>query len=93
MSGQRQVGTPPVLAGLSAYVAGADIVIVEGFKSAPIPKIELRRRASPTQDPLAPHDSRIAAVAADYPVDAAELPLFDLEDADGIATFIAALAK
>lgn len=92
VSGQRQIGAPPILAGLSSHVAGADIVIVEGFKSAPIPKIELRRRASPTHDPLAPHDSRIAAVAADYPVDAAELPLFALEDTDGIAAFIAGLA-
>ncbi len=43
---------------------------------------------------LSPHTiSRVVAVAADYPVDAAELPLFDLDDADAIATFIAALAK
>ena len=76
-----------------AYLAEADIVIVEGFKSAPIPKIEVRRRASPTQEPLAPHDSYVVAVAADHPTESSGLPVFALDDADGIAAFIAARAR
>ena len=76
-----------------AYLAAADIVIVEGFKSAPIAKIEVRRQASPTQEPLAARDPHVIAVAADHPTDANGLPLFDLDDAEGIAAFIAALAK
>ncbi|MCZ7596220.1 MAG: molybdopterin-guanine dinucleotide biosynthesis protein B [Hyphomicrobium sp.] len=93
MSGRRQAGAPPELAELSSHVTGADVVIVEGFKSAPIPKIEVRLEASPTQNPLAPHDTRIVAVAANYRADSAGLPRFDLDDAEGIAAFIAALAK
>ena len=56
IDGHRQEDAPPAFADLAAYLAEADIVIVEGFKSAPIPKIEVRRRASPTQEPLAAHD-------------------------------------
>ncbi len=93
ISGRRQSGTPPTLAELGPHVAEADIVILEGFKSAPIPKIEVRRGASPTQDALAPHDTCVVAVAADHPADAAGLPLFDIDDGEGIASFIAALAK
>ena len=93
LSGKPQAGPPPGLGQLGSHVAGADVVIVEGFKSAPIPKIELRRRASPTDDRLAPHDSRIVAVAADHEADSSGLPLFDLDDAEGIAAFIADLAR
>ena len=67
--------------------------LVEGFKSAPIPKIEVRRQASPTQEPPRGARSHVIAVAADHATDANGLPLFDLDDAEGIADFIAALAK
>jgi hypothetical protein len=39
---------------------------------------------------LAPGDPSNRAVAADYPVDAAGRPFFDLDDVGGIADFIAA---
>ena len=93
ISGNRQEDAPPEFADLAGYLADADIVIVEGFKSAPIPKIEVRRRASPTREPLAARDEHVIAVAADHTMDANGLPLFDLDDAEGIAAFIAALAK
>jgi len=93
ISGCRQVGPPPGLVELSPHVASADVVIVEGFKSAPIPKIELRRRVTKMQTPLAPDDGRIVALAADHPTNAGDLPLFALDDAAGVAGFIAALAS
>jgi molybdopterin-guanine dinucleotide biosynthesis protein B len=93
VSGRRRGDAPPELADLALHLAGADLVLVEGFKSAPIPKIEVRRQASPTQEPLAARDTHIVAVAADHPAEAADLPVFDLDDAEGIAAFIAALAK
>lgn len=93
ISGRRQLGPPPTLAELSPHVTDADLVIVEGFKSAPIPKIELRRLNTQTRDALAATDSRIAAVAADYVADSGELPLFTLDDADAIAAFIAGFAR
>ncbi len=93
ISGQLQASAPPPLADLGAHAAGAHIVIVEGFKSAPIPKIEVRRSASPTQESLAERDRHVIAVATDHPTEASGLPVFDLNDAEGIAGFIADLAK
>jgi molybdopterin-guanine dinucleotide biosynthesis protein B len=93
ISGRGQEGAPPVLSELGPRVADADIVIVEGFKSATIPKIEVRRRAAPTQESPAARDEHIVAVAADHPVETNGLPLFELDDAEGIAAFISALAR
>jgi molybdopterin-guanine dinucleotide biosynthesis protein B len=65
-----------------------DIVIVEGFKHAPIPKLEVWRRA--TGEPLLhPQDSHIVAVASDSRVDT-KLPLLDLNDDAAISSFILA---
>jgi len=93
ISGYRQEDAPPEFADLPGYLADADVVLVEGFKSAPIPKIEVRRQAAPTQEPLAARDEHVIAVAADHATDPNGLPLFDLDDAEGIAAFIAAIAK
>jgi molybdopterin-guanine dinucleotide biosynthesis protein B len=52
------------------YLPGASIVLVEGFKSAPLPKIEVFRRAvapQPFYDPSAPEaDQWVAIVTDDY---------------------------
>jgi molybdopterin-guanine dinucleotide biosynthesis protein B len=93
ISGRRQDDAPPEFGDLALHFAGAHVVLVEGFKSAPIPKIEVRRQASPTQEPLAGRDKHVIAVAADHPAKAADLPVFDLDDAEGIAAFIAAFAR
>lgn len=72
-----------------------DIVIVEGFKREPIPKIEVFR-ASNDKPPLFPDDEWIIGVASDseWPSQAASSPplRLDLNDADAIADFICALA-
>ena len=65
-----------------------DIVIVEGFKHAPIPKLEVWRRA--TGEPLLhPNDPHIVAVASDTKVET-KLPLLDLNDDAAISSFILA---
>ena len=65
-----------------------DIVIVEGFKHAPIPKLEVWRRQ--TGEPLLhPNDPHIVAVASDTKVET-KLPLLDLNDDASIASFILA---
>jgi molybdopterin-guanine dinucleotide biosynthesis protein B len=91
-SGYRQEGVPPAFADLAHHLAGADVALIEGYKNAPIPKIEVRRRASPTQDSLAARDEHVIAVVSDHVTDAGGLPLFDLDDIAGIAAFIAARA-
>ena len=91
--GHRQEGAPPAFADLAHHLAGADVALVEGYKNAPIAKIELRRQASPTEAPLAARDDHVVAVVSDHATDAGGLPLFDLDDIEGIAAFIAARAK
>jgi molybdopterin-guanine dinucleotide biosynthesis protein B len=66
-----------------------DVVIVEGYKSAPVAKIEARRRACLDQRPLAPKDPLIVAIAADHEVDDTNLPVFALDDVPAIADFVA----
>lgn len=67
-----------------------DLVIVEGYKSAPIPKIETRRSAAIHKEALAGKDANVIAVAADHDADGSGRPVFDLDDITGIADFIAA---
>jgi molybdopterin-guanine dinucleotide biosynthesis protein B len=63
-----------------------DLVLVEGFKFAPIPKIEVWRAA--TGEPfLHPNDPHIVAVASDTRFESS-LPLLDLNDDAGVATFV-----
>ncbi len=70
------------------WLEPADLIIVEGYKSAPIAKIEARRQASKTKTPLADSDTGVVAIAADHPVTDAEVPTFMLDDIEEIADFI-----
>ena len=71
-----------------AKLSPCDIVIVEGFKHAPIPKLEVWRRS--TGEPLLhPNDPHIVAVASDTKVET-KLPLLDLNDEAAISSFILA---
>ena len=63
-----------------------DLVIVEGFKHAPIPKLEVWREAT-EEGLLHPEDPHIVAVASDAKLDT-KLPLLDLNDDAAIADFI-----
>ena len=83
-------GAPePDFAEVVAWLGPCDLVIVEGYKSAAIPKIEARRRASTSQERLADGDPNVIAIAADHAVDGHGLPVFSLDDIAGIADFIA----
>jgi molybdopterin-guanine dinucleotide biosynthesis protein B len=73
-----------------ARLAPCDLVLIEGYKREPIPKIEVRRTDATNREPLAPQDPHILAVAADHPVIDAGLPVFDLDDTSAIADFIVA---
>ncbi len=76
----------PVLAEHLARLSPCDLVLVEGFKRAPIPKIEVYRRAA-DRPLLHPQDETIVAVATDVALNTA-LPQLDIDDAAGIAGFI-----
>lgn len=63
-----------------------DLVLVEGFKRQPIPKLEIHRSAA-GKPLLHPDDAHIVAIATDEILQTA-LPQFGLEDYDAIAAFI-----
>ena len=63
-----------------------DLVIVEGYKSAAIPKLEVHRRDGHTPL-LYPEDKHVVAVATDEPLDT-KLPQLALDDAAAVAGFI-----
>ncbi len=73
-----------------SWFSACDLIVVEGYKSAPVAKIEARRSASLTTTPLAPQDRRIIAIAADHKVGDTALPVFSLDDIAAIADLIAA---
>ncbi len=68
------------------HLSPCDLLLVEGFKFAPIPKLEIWR-AETGEALLHPNDPHIVALASDAEVETA-LPRLDLNDADGIAGFI-----
>ncbi len=70
-----------------ARLAPCDIVVIEGYKREPVPKIEARRAESKSRTPLAPEDPWIKAIAADHAVTDANLPVFDLDDTAALADF------
>ena len=78
----------PTLEDIAARLKAADIIFVEGYKSAPIPKIEVRRAAVATERLLAPSDALVIAIAADYELDGHGKPVFALDDIVGIAALV-----
>jgi molybdopterin-guanine dinucleotide biosynthesis adapter protein len=68
------------------HLSPCDLVIVEGFKFAPIPKMEVWR-AETGEALLHPNDSHIVGIATDAPLQS-KLPVLQLNDQDGIAAFI-----
>ena len=68
------------------HLAPCDLLLVEGFKFQPIAKLEVYR-AGAESPPLHPNDPNIVAVATDAELKT-NLPVLDLNDDAGIATFI-----
>jgi molybdopterin-guanine dinucleotide biosynthesis protein B len=68
------------------HFSPCDLLLVEGFKFAPIPKLEIWR-AETGEALLHPNDPHIVAIATDSKV-ATALPVFDLNEDGAIASFI-----
>lgn len=92
-SGQRVAlmqelrGAPePSLDTLLTRLSPVDLVLIEGYKRAPHPKIEAHRAAA-GHALIAPGDPTIRAVASDTALDL-DRPVFDLDDTGAIASFI-----
>lgn len=63
-----------------------DLIVVEGFKAEPLPKIEVARAALSTEL-LCLNDRNLVATVTDFPV-SPDVPHFGLGDARAIADFI-----
>jgi molybdopterin-guanine dinucleotide biosynthesis adapter protein len=85
----RQQGEPE-LPQLLARLSDCDLVLVEGFKRQPIPKLEIHRAAANTPT-LFPQDPTIVAIASDRDLET-RLPVFGLDDHAAIADYIVAHA-
>ena len=68
------------------HLSPCDLVIVEGYKSEAIPKVEVHRRTGHTPL-LYPEDPNVVAVATDEPLDTT-LPQIDANDAEAVARFV-----
>ena len=64
-----------------------DLILVEGYRHLPFPKIELHR-PSTNKDLIYPSDNHIMAVASDENIETDGLPLLDLNNPQKIADFI-----
>ena len=86
-------GAPePGLEDLVEQLSPCDLVLVEGFKREPIPKLEVHRHAVEKADFLHPHDPHIVAIASEAPVES-RLQFFHLDDVEAIAGFVVEHAK
>ncbi len=84
LAGAPEPDFPDVIAMLDP----CDVVVVEGYKSATVAKIEARRRQSFSHEPLALNDPAVIAIAADHPTEAHGRPLYALDDVAGLADLI-----
>lgn len=82
----------PGLGALLGKLSPVDLVLVEGFKRSPLPKIEIHQKRS-GKPFLYPDDPRILALAADSRPERLALPYRPLDDIAGIAGLVQDLAE
>ena len=82
----------PTLRELVAHLSPVDLVIVEGFKTEQIPKLEVHR-GTVGKPLLYPDDPNIIAFASDARPANLSLPFVDLDDVEAIADLVDELAR
>ena len=89
-----EVRADPTVHALIEELHACDWVLVEGFKRAALPKIEIWRAATgkPVQYPDDPHIVAICTDSAGELPEPTDLPLLDLNDAPGVAAYLLAHA-
>jgi molybdopterin-guanine dinucleotide biosynthesis protein B len=80
-------GAELTLEALLDKLSPVDLVVVEGYKREPHPKLEVHR-ASIGKPLIYPDDPAIVAVASDGPLPAARVPVIALDDVERIADFL-----
>ncbi|MBV9250047.1 MAG: molybdopterin-guanine dinucleotide biosynthesis protein MobB, partial [Acetobacteraceae bacterium] len=80
-------GPEPPLPELLRRLEPVDLVLVEGFKGHPFPKLEVHRPA--LGKPLIwPGDQNVAAIASDEPIDAPGRALLPLNDPRAVTNWM-----
>ena len=86
-------GAPePSLAELLRLLKPVDLVLIEGFKRDPLPKIEIFRSAN-AKPPMHPNDRNIVALIGDAAESSAGLPQASIDDVSAAADLVLAHAK
>ncbi len=78
------------LGDILARVRGVDLIVTEGFKRGPLPKLEVLRSAR-SRELLCAEDPQLFAIASDVPLNgtaAAAAPVFEWNDATGLVDLI-----
>ena len=78
----------PSLDDIAGRLKPADLILVEGYKSAAIPKIEVRRAAVVAERLLAATDPLVIAIASDHDIDGHGKTVVGLDDIAAIAAII-----
>lgn len=86
---ENRDGPEASLDDLIARMTPVDLLLIEGFKSYPHPKIEVYREAN-GKPLLGPSDPHVVAVASDVGLPGLRVPRFSLDDVSAIAAFIMA---
>ena len=81
-------GDPTIFELRDRYIRHVDIILSEGFKGNPYPKIEVFREVL-KQEPLCAREDNLIAIASDVPLDRG-VPCLDLNDIKGLADLIEA---
>ncbi|MGI9372194.1 MAG: molybdopterin-guanine dinucleotide biosynthesis protein B [Hyphomicrobiales bacterium] len=79
----------PTMEEIAAKLSPCDLVIVEGYRDGPQPKLELRN-VELDHPKISERDNRVLAIAANGLIEDTELPVFDRDDIGAIADFIIA---
>ena len=82
----RGAGEPP-LTELLMKLSPVDLVLIEGYKREPHPKVEAHRHET-GRPLLAAENASVRAVASNAAPEGLSVPVFDLDDVGGIADFI-----
>ncbi len=78
----------PALEEIVSRMAPCDLILVEGYKNDKHPKIEVRRKDSPTQIPLNAEQYSIVAIATDEGLRDQSVPVLDLNNIAAVSDFV-----
>jgi molybdopterin-guanine dinucleotide biosynthesis protein B len=84
---ENRGATEPSAVELIRHMTPVDLLIIEGFKREPHPKLEVYRQAN-GKPLIHPEDPHIVAVASDTALPDVKLPVLPLDDIQAIADFV-----